>query len=111
MLYIAGIGLETVSEIKRKHFKEDPHNKGQICDTGLWGKARHINYGGYTIWRTGYALAAGGWVAGAAVGAWHYWNFAYRSIDLMDEYMSGKYKEKWAKYKKDVPWKLFPGVY
>ncbi|KAK3318865.1 hypothetical protein B0H66DRAFT_582357 [Apodospora peruviana] len=111
MLYITGMYVEASSEIKRKNFKDDPKNKGKICDQGLWGKARHVNYAGYTLWRTGYALAAGGWIAGAAFAAWHYWTFAYRSIGLMDEYMSGRYKEQWDRYKVEVPWKLFPGVY
>ncbi|KAM7186164.1 Protein of unknown function (DUF1295) domain containing protein [Naviculisporaceae sp. PSN 640] len=110
-MYISGLAIETASEIHRKKFKDDPKNKGEICDTGLWAKARHVNYAGYTLWRTGYALAAGGWIAGALVAGWHGWVFAKRSIGLMDEYMSGRYKEKWEKYKKDVPWKLVPFVY
>ncbi|KAM7216260.1 hypothetical protein V8F06_008379 [Rhypophila decipiens] len=110
-LYISGMSIETASEVHRKKFKDKPKNKGEVCTTGLWSKARHVNYAGYTLWRTGYALAAGGWIAGGLVAAWHVWGFAYRSIGLMDEYMSGRYKEKWEAYKKDVPWKLVPGIY
>lgn len=110
-MYISGISIETASEIHRKKFKDKPSNEGEICDTGLWAKARHVNYAGYTLWRTGYALAAGGWIAGAVVAAWHGWVFAKRSIGLMDDYMTSKYKEKWEKYKKDVPWKLVPLFY
>lgn len=110
-LYISGLTIETAAEIHRKRFKDNPSNKGAICDTGLWSKARHVNYAGYTLWRTGYALAAGGWIAGALVAAWHGWVFATRSIGLMDEYMSGRYKEKWVKYKEEVPWKMFPFIY
>ncbi|KAK3687434.1 hypothetical protein B0T22DRAFT_478754 [Podospora appendiculata] len=110
-MYAVGMALETVPEIQRRRFKDAPENRGRICDAGPWGWARHINYGGYTIWRTGYAVAAGGWTAGAVVAAWHLWTFAFRSIGLMDEYMSGRYAERWAQYKKDVPWLLFPGIY
>ncbi|KAK0636477.1 hypothetical protein B0T17DRAFT_485335 [Bombardia bombarda] len=111
VMYVVGMALETIPEIQRRNFKDDPRNKGRICNEGLWGKARHINYGGYTLWRTGYALAAGGWTAGLGMAAWSFWTFAYRSIGIMDEYMSGRYKEQWAQYKTDVPYLLFPGIY
>ncbi|KAK3389620.1 hypothetical protein B0H63DRAFT_445801 [Podospora didyma] len=110
-LYAVGITLETVSEIQRKQFKDDEANKGKICTTGFWGLARHINYGGYTLWRTGMCLAGGGWTAGAGMLAWHLWTFLARSTVLMDEYMTDKYKGQWVKYKTDVPYKLFPGIY
>jgi len=111
IMYVAGMALETLPEIRRRKFKDDPANKGRICNTGLWGKARHINYGGYTLWRTGYALAAGGWTAGAVVAAWHLYTFAYSSIEIMNKYMTDKYGDQWVKYQKEVPYKLFPGIY
>ncbi|KAK4188269.1 putative membrane protein [Podospora australis] len=110
-LVAAGIALETISEIQRKHFKDDPKNKGKICDAGLWGWARHINYGGYTLWRAGYGLASGGWAAGIALGAWQVYHFLSHSIGRMDEYMVKKYTSQWEDYKRRVKWLLFPGVY
>ncbi|KAK3352580.1 hypothetical protein B0T25DRAFT_188625 [Lasiosphaeria hispida] len=111
VLYVVGIALETLPEVQRKWFKDAPKNKGKICTTGLWGAARHINYTGYTLWRTGYALASGGWLAGLALGGFNVWHFVTHSMPLMDDYMGGKYSAQWAKYKKEVPWLLFPGLY
>lgn len=111
VMYVTGILTETVSEIQRKTFKDDPKNKGKICNTGMWGWARHANYAGYTVWRSGYCLAAGGWFAAAGMAAWHAWTFYKRSIPILDDYMSDRYGEQWKKYKADVPYMLFPGIY
>ncbi|KAK5654515.1 hypothetical protein OQA88_7144 [Cercophora sp. LCS_1] len=111
VLYTVGMALETVSEMQRKRFKDKSENKGKICATGLWASARHINYGGYTLWRTGYGLAAGGWVAGAAVAAWHWWTFVKSSVPILNDYMVKKYPAQWKKYQRDVKWMLIPGVF
>ncbi|KAL2022873.1 hypothetical protein VTK56DRAFT_4404 [Thermocarpiscus australiensis] len=110
-LFAAGLALETVPEMQRARFKADPANAGRVCDAGLWGRARHVNYGGYTLWRAGYALAAGGFAWGLAMGAWHMWNFANRSAVALDEYMTGRYGEQWEAHKRRVRWLLIPGVY
>ncbi|KAH8912335.1 DUF1295-domain-containing protein [Coniochaeta sp. PMI_546] len=110
-MYTVGIVAETVAEVQRKRFKDDPANKGKICTTGLWSWARHVNYGAYSIWRTGYALAAGSWPAAALVAAWHGYSFIAQSIPELDSYMKGRYDEQWKQYKKDVPYLLFPGIF
>ncbi|KKY38545.1 putative membrane protein [Diaporthe ampelina] len=111
VLYILGILLETASELQRKRFKDKPEHKGRLCREGLWSWARHINYTGYTLWRGGYALAAGGWVAGIAVASFHVHSFIGNGIVSLDYYMSRRYKDQWGRYKEDVKWKLVPGVY
>lgn len=111
LLYAVGISLETGSELQRKKFKQDPAHKGKLCREGLWAWARHINYSGYTMWRTGFALASGGWVAGSVVAAMQAVNFAKGGTVHLDTYMSKRYKDQWGRYKEDVPWKLFPGIY
>lgn len=110
-MYAVGIATETVAELQRKRFKDDPANKGKVCTRGLWGWARHVNYGAYTVWHIGYALAAGSWPAAALVAVWHGWYFVKMSIPELDDYMEGRYSEQWKKYKKDVPYMLFPGVF
>lgn len=110
-LYIVGVALEAGSEIQRKKFKDDPAHQGKLCREGLWSWARHINYGGYTLWRTGYALASGGWVAGGVVALLEASAFRRGGIVNLDYYMSRKYKDQWGRYKEDVQWKLLPGVY
>ncbi|KAL1874462.1 hypothetical protein Daus18300_003480 [Diaporthe australafricana] len=110
-MYIVGILLETASEVQRKKFKDNPEHKGKLCREGLWSWARHINYTGYALWRGGYALAAGGWVAGIAVVSFHAHNFIGNGIVSLDYYMSRRYKDQWGRYKEDVKWKLVPGLY
>lgn len=63
--YTVGILVEPIAETQRKIFKDDPENKGKAYSGGLFGMARNINYGAYTMWRGGMALAAGGpiWVS------------------------------------------------
>ncbi|EEB94925.1 hypothetical protein MPER_06187, partial [Moniliophthora perniciosa FA553] len=63
---------------QRKRFKDDVRNVGKPYTGGLFGLARHINYGGYMLWRTGFAIAA------------------------------EKYGIAWTNYKRQVPYKLLP---
>lgn len=111
LLFTVGTLLETGSEFQRKRFKDNPENKGKLCHEGLWAWARHINYGGHTMWRAGYALAAGGWVAGGVMALLQGWFFTQGGMTSLDHYMSRKYKDQWGRYKEDVSWKLLPGVY
>ena len=110
-MYISGMAIETLTERTRKKFKDDEKNDGKLCREGLWNKARHINYGGYTLWRAGYAMAAGGWIPALGVAAFHIWHFVSRSTVFMSEYMQSRYGEQWEKYKKEVPYLLIPGIY
>jgi protein-S-isoprenylcysteine O-methyltransferase Ste14 len=86
-LYVLGMALEFGSEIQRHAFKKDPKNKGQVYEGGLFGLSRHINYFGYTLWRTGYALAAGGWMWGAATAAFFVYDFNFRGIPVLQHYL------------------------
>jgi len=86
--YLVGILTETISELQRTAFKKNPANKGKPYAGGLFSLARHINYGGYTIWRTSYAVSAGGWAWGLAVFAFFFYDFASRGVPVLDEYLS-----------------------
>lgn len=110
-MYILGMILETGSEMQRKKFKSKPENKGKLCREGLWSWARHINYGGYTLWRAGYALAAGGWLAGGVMASTQAYHFTQNGMVSLDYYMSRRYKDQWGRYKEDVRWRLLPGVF
>ena len=68
-MYAVGLFLEAHSEIQRALWKKDPANKGKVYEGGLFSLSRHINYFGYTMWRSGYAVAAGGWIWGVVVAA------------------------------------------
>lgn len=79
--------LEFVSEIQRHAFKKDKKNKGQVYEGGLFGLSRHINYFGYTLWRTGYAIASGGWTWGAVTASWFVGDFTLRGIPVLQHYL------------------------
>ena len=89
-LYVVGLSTEFWSEVQRANFKKDPANKGKIYSGGLFGLSRHVNYFGYTLWRGGYALAAGGWVWGAVVGAFFAYDFTQRAIPVLQDYLESK---------------------
>jgi protein-S-isoprenylcysteine O-methyltransferase Ste14 len=110
-LYSAGILVEPIAEVQRKRFKDDPKNQGKPYSGGLFGLARSINYGAYTMWRAGFAMAAGGWLWGALVGGFFFWDFSTRAIPAMDEYCSKRYGKQWEEVKRKVPYKLIPGIY
>jgi len=95
-LFVVGTLTETISEWQRKQFKEDPASKGKVYNSGLFSLARHINYGGYTLWRAGYAVASGGWIWGAVTGAFFTWNFITDGIPELNSYCEEKVSQKWA---------------
>lgn len=110
-MYIVGISLETVSEVQRKRFKDKPENAGKAYTGGLFSLARHINYGGYTLWRGGYALAAGGPVWAALMTTFFAYDFVTRGVPVLDQYCSKRYGQLWLKFKEQVPYRLLPGIY
>ena len=110
VLYGTGLFLEWASEIQRNRFKNDPKNKGKCYSGGLFGLARHINYGGYTLWRSGYAMAAARWTWGLVVAGWFSYDFLARAIPVLDEYCQDRYGEQWARFKRSTPYKLLPWI-
>jgi steroid 5-alpha reductase family enzyme len=43
-ILFAGIAGEGIADSQLKAFRENPANKGKVCDTGLWRWSRHPNY-------------------------------------------------------------------
>lgn len=89
-LFTAGIVIETLSELQRKAFKKRPEGQGKPYTKGLFGVVRHVNYTAYTMWRTGFALAAGGWVWGAMNAAGFLTLFVKLAIPELDEYCENR---------------------
>ena len=85
-LFSIGIFFEQFSEIQRKRFKSDPANKGKPFVGGLFFVALNINYGGYTLWRAGYAMVAAGWLWGAFIGVFFFYDFYARALPILDKY-------------------------
>ena len=84
--YLIGLLTEIISEQQRRAFKNDPKNAGKPFSGGLFGLARHINYGAYTLWRGAYALASGGWMWGIFVAGFVAKDFMDRGVPVLDEY-------------------------
>lgn len=109
-IFVAGILIETISELQRKAFKDDPKNKGKVYSGGLFSYARHINYFGYMIWRGAAALAGGGLAWGTFIVLFFRYNFLNMSIPELDEYCKKKYGEQWVATKRKVPYAFIPGL-
>jgi steroid 5-alpha reductase family enzyme len=43
-ILFAGIAGEALADAQLKRFREQPVNKGRVCDAGLWRWSRHPNY-------------------------------------------------------------------
>ncbi|KAK4549409.1 hypothetical protein LTR36_006406 [Oleoguttula mirabilis] len=110
-LYSVGIFVEWYCEVQRKAFKAKPENKGKPYSGGLFGLARNINYGGYTLWRTGYSLICGGWPWAVLMAAWLAGDFCARAIPSLDAYCEKRYGEQWEEVRRKVPYRLLPWVY
>lgn len=44
LILFAGIAGEALADAQLKRFRDDPANKGWVCDAGLWRWSRHPNY-------------------------------------------------------------------
>ncbi|QIX01834.1 hypothetical protein AMS68_007351 [Peltaster fructicola] len=93
--FAIGIGLELGSEVQRSLWKRDPANKGKVYEHGGFGLSRHINYFGFTLWRTGYAIASGGFVLGAVGAFWASYSFINGSIPRLQQYLEKKVRQIW----------------
>lgn len=110
-LYTTGIFIEWYCEIQRKSFKSHPSNKNNPYSGGLFSLARHINYGGYTLWRAGYSAICGGWIWAATMAAWLAGDFCGRAIPSLDAYCEKRYGDSWEEVRRKVPYRLLPWIY
>jgi steroid 5-alpha reductase family enzyme len=44
LILLAGIAGEALADAQLKSFRQNPANKGRVCDVGLWRWSRHPNY-------------------------------------------------------------------
>lgn len=94
-IYSIGLFVEWWCEIQRRSFKSKPENKGKPYSGGLFGLARNINYGGYTLWRTGYSLISAGWIWGGLQAVWLAGDFCARAIPSLDAYCEKRVSTPW----------------
>jgi hypothetical protein len=89
-IYAIGILTELGSELQRRAFKKDPASKGKPYAGGLFSLARNINYGGYILWRTGYAMTTGGLLWALVTFSFFFRDFTTRAVPVMDAYLTGR---------------------
>lgn len=89
-LFCLGSLIETASELGRKNFKSKPENKGKLYTGGFFAFARHVNFGGYAMWRIGLAVFCGGLSWGGIMVAYWAWYFSRMGIPAIDEYLKEK---------------------
>ena len=58
MFWLVGFGFEVIADRQKKHFSEQPENKGRFITQGLWSVSRHPNYFGEIILWTGIAIVS-----------------------------------------------------
>ncbi|RJE18770.1 hypothetical protein PHISCL_08884, partial [Aspergillus sclerotialis] len=85
-VYVVGIGVETYAELQRRAFKKDRRNRRKAYTAGLFRLARHINYGGYTLWKAAVGLTAAGWWWSGLTLVWLMAEFRRRGIPGLDAY-------------------------
>ncbi len=44
LILFVGIAGEGIADAQLKRFRDNPANKGKVCDAGLWRWSRHPNY-------------------------------------------------------------------
>ncbi|WP_234035720.1 DUF1295 domain-containing protein [Erythrobacter insulae] len=50
-IWVVGFAWEVIADRQKKEFKQDPSNKGDFINVGLWRWSRHPNYfGEITLW-------------------------------------------------------------
>ena len=110
-IFMASAAVELLAELQRIAFKAKKENRGKVCTTGFWAITRHVNYTANVLFGFGYGLATGGPLYSLATAGMYVSNFTLNAMPSIEKYCREKYGEQWAKYERDVPWQLFPGIY
>ena len=109
--FVFGLILHVWSDHSKYLFRKDARNKGKVYTGGPWGVVRHPNFLGFTIWRTAFATAAGGWAFGGSMLLGFIYLFYFTSIPILEGYMKGKYGKQWELVTDKVRWKFLPGIW
>ncbi|AJS59438.1 MULTISPECIES: methyltransferase family protein [unclassified Paenibacillus] len=109
VLFFVGSMLNTVSELLRKPFKDNPANKGKLYSGGLFKYAIHINYLGDCLWVLGLALISNN-IYSLLIPLGIFLVFVFGYIPKSDDYLQNKYGEQFTAYKKKTK-KLIPFIW
>ncbi|GLV64272.1 hypothetical protein Bmyc01_29420 [Bacillus mycoides] len=109
MLFLGGSILNTVSELLRKPFKDNPANQGKLYTGGLFKYAIHINYLGDCLWVLGLALISNN-IYSLLIPLGLFIVFVFDYIPKSDDYLQNKYGEQFTVYKQKTK-KLIPFIW
>ncbi|WP_439876256.1 DUF1295 domain-containing protein [Bacillus mycoides] len=98
ILFLGGSILNTVSELLRKPFKDNPANQGKLYTGGLFKYAIHINYLGDCLWVLGLALISNN-IYSLLIPLGLFIVFVFDYIPKSDDYLQNKYGEQFTVYK------------
>ncbi|MFT4497596.1 methyltransferase family protein [Bacillus cereus] len=101
--------LNTVSELLRKSFKDNPVNQGKLYTGGLFKYAIHINYLGDCLWVLGLAFIASN-IYSLFIPLDLFFVFVFEYIPKSDGYLQKKYGEQFTVYKQKTK-KLIPFIW
>ncbi|KAF2444682.1 hypothetical protein P171DRAFT_484777 [Karstenula rhodostoma CBS 690.94] len=110
-VHFLAAAVELGSELARAAFKGRKENKGKLYKGGLFGVVRHPNYAANVVYGTAYGFAAGGPVGALFTGAFYWSNLTGNATPAKEKYLAERYPAEWEQYKKEVPYKMFPGIF
>lgn len=117
LILLGAVAGEALADGQLKRFRDNPDNKGSVCETGLWGLSRHPNYFFQWLGWTGYAVIAigaeggypWGWAALAGP-AFMYWILVYASgIPPLEAHMLRERGDAYRAYQRRVN-AFWPGL-
>jgi steroid 5-alpha reductase family enzyme len=112
-LEYAGLGIsllvlagESMADRQMRSFKQDPANKGRVCNAGLWRYSRHPNYFfEFLVW-VGFALASlgtpWGWTTIICPLLMYYFLTKVTGIPLTEEYAIKSKGEAYREYQRST---------
>ncbi len=109
ILFAGGSLLNTMSELLRKPFKDNPANKGKLYTGGLFKYAMHINYLGDCIWVLGLAMISNN-VYSLFIPLGLFLVFVFDYIPKSDQYLQTKYGDQFTAYRQKTK-RLIPFIW
>jgi protein-S-isoprenylcysteine O-methyltransferase Ste14 len=109
ILFLTGSIINTLSELLRDRWKNNPGNKGHLYIGGLFKYAMHINYFGDFLWVTAYAVLTRN-IYSVIIPAFLFCFFVFYNIPKLDNYLTGKYGDEFKAYRSGTK-RFIPFIY
>jgi protein-S-isoprenylcysteine O-methyltransferase Ste14 len=109
VIFITGSAINTMAEVLRKRWKEQPGNKDKIYTRGLFKWSMHINYFGDLLWVSAYAILTRN-IYSLTIPLFLFCFFAFYNIPKLDRYLSQHYGQAFEEYTRKTR-KFIPFLY